>query len=63
MVNFEPQNIDYSKYDRSFELTYFFTLENVILIWIASPKPQIYEINISLSMDLDCHFDRKFCQK
>ena len=27
----------------------FFTLENVILIWITGHKPQIYEINISLS--------------
>ena len=41
----------------------FFTLENVILIWIAGPKPQIYEINISNSKFIDCHFDRKKCQK
>ena len=31
----------------------FLTLENVILIWIAGPKPQIYEINTLKSWDLD----------
>ena len=37
----------------------FFTLENVILIWIIYPKPQIYEINISKSRTIDRHFDKK----
>ena len=61
--SFGPQNIECSKSDRSFELRYFFILENVILIWIAGPKPQIYEINISKSWGIDCHFDRKICTK
>ena len=37
----------------------FFSLENVVLIWIAYPKPQIYEINISKSRTIDRHFDKK----
>ena len=38
----------------------FFTFGNVILIRIAYPKPQIYELNISKSMIIDRHFDKKF---
>ena len=38
----------------------FFLLENVILIRIACSKPQIYEINISKSWDIDRDFDKQF---
>ena len=38
----------------------FFLFEKVILIRIAHPKPQIYEINISKSRDINRHFDKIF---
>ena len=41
----------------------FFTLENIILIWIAYLKPQIYEMNISKSWDIDRNFDKNFDEK
>ena len=41
----------------------FFLFEKVILIWIACYKPQIYEINISKSRNIDRHFELKILTK